>query len=422
MFLKNIIQRRIPGQLVIQLTDQCNARCPQCGMRVTEPFERSKLASEEVKRILDAAAQKGIQAVSFTGGEPLLMLDELTMLMDYAGGAGIKYIRTGTNGFVFGHPNSDRFEKKVNRIAEKLAATPLRNFWISIDSAIPSVHEDMRGFPGIIAGIEKALPILHSHGIYPSANLGVNRNILGDPIRRLKAQPLSEEGYLESFYLRFREAFRQFYRFILELGFTMSSTCYPMSIGDEATQELSAVYGATAENDVVHFDQKEKSLLFKVLIEIIPEFRKRLRIFSPLSSVYSLYRQYHDDPSFPYACRGGIDFFFINAKDGNTYPCGYRGKENLGTFSGMDHMGLDSGRGCTLCDWECFRDPSELFGPIMHGMKKPWSLFKKYRSAPDYFRLWTDDLRYFKACRFFDGRIPPDYFSMRRAVSTADST
>lgn len=26
---------RVPGQLFIQITNQCNARCPQCGMRKT---------------------------------------------------------------------------------------------------------------------------------------------------------------------------------------------------------------------------------------------------------------------------------------------------------------------------------------------------------------------------------------------------
>ncbi len=66
---------------------------------------------------------------------------------------------------------------RIRRLVEMLADTPLRNFWISLDSADPAVHERMRGFPGVVAGIEKALPIFHQHGIYPSANLGINRNM-----------------------------------------------------------------------------------------------------------------------------------------------------------------------------------------------------------------------------------------------------
>ena len=95
-FLK---RKKIPGQLVIQLTDICNAHCPQCGMRSTKKFQRTKLPLEDVKRIPDAAAQNGVKAVSFTGGEPFLFFDELCLLMKYAGQLGIEYIRTGTNGF-----------------------------------------------------------------------------------------------------------------------------------------------------------------------------------------------------------------------------------------------------------------------------------------------------------------------------------
>ena len=39
----SLLRGRVPGQLVIQYTDACNARCPQCGMRTTERYLRSKL-------------------------------------------------------------------------------------------------------------------------------------------------------------------------------------------------------------------------------------------------------------------------------------------------------------------------------------------------------------------------------------------
>ena len=73
--LKPILKGRIPGQLIIQYTDFCNATCPQCGMRKTESYERSKLDEDEIKRIIDAAADKNIQSLSFTGGEPFIFKD-----------------------------------------------------------------------------------------------------------------------------------------------------------------------------------------------------------------------------------------------------------------------------------------------------------------------------------------------------------
>ena len=107
--LIDLSRKKAPEQLVIQFTDKCNALCPQCGMRVTEKFRRSTLSADVVKRIIDAAAQRGVRVVSFTGGEPLLFLKDLVMFIKYAGEAGIDFIRTGTNGFMFANPRSPHF-------------------------------------------------------------------------------------------------------------------------------------------------------------------------------------------------------------------------------------------------------------------------------------------------------------------------
>ncbi len=71
-------------------------------------------------------------------------------------------------------------DSRIERIAQALADTPIRNFWISIDSAVPKVHEAMRGLPGVIEGIARVLPIFHGCEIYPSANPGINRNLAGE--------------------------------------------------------------------------------------------------------------------------------------------------------------------------------------------------------------------------------------------------
>jgi MoaA/NifB/PqqE/SkfB family radical SAM enzyme len=95
--LTPLLRNHLPGQIVIQYTDRCNAYCPQCGMRITEPFRRSTLDLDTAKRILDRAASNGVAAVSLTGGEPLLFLDQIAELIRYSREAGITYTRTGTN-------------------------------------------------------------------------------------------------------------------------------------------------------------------------------------------------------------------------------------------------------------------------------------------------------------------------------------
>jgi hypothetical protein len=190
-------------------------------MRRTEPFSRSTL-DDDAKRIIDVAAARGVKALSFTGGEPFLYLDQIIELTDHATAAGIPFVRTGTNGFLF--MNSDRpdFERRINAIAERLARTKLYTFWISLDSAVPKVHEAMRGLPGVVKGIEKALPIFHEHGIYPSANLGINRNVGG----------WSDSSFTspDMLYAHFWKSFRDFYRVVDIMGFTIVNACYPMSV------------------------------------------------------------------------------------------------------------------------------------------------------------------------------------------------
>jgi hypothetical protein len=415
--LLRLIKGRIPGQLVIQITDRCNAACPQCGMRATESFGRSKLSGDEIKRILDKAAQNGVQAISFTGGEPLLYLDELVGYIRHAGTAGIRYIRTGTNGFLFRDADNPRFASRVHQVAETLANTPLRNFWISLDSAIPAVHESMRGLPGVVAGIEKALPIFHEYGIYPTANLGINRNIAGASRNPSSgySQEISETDLL-LFYKRFREAFRTYLQFVTDMGFTIVNACYPMSDHDERHADSpKAIYAASSRNPVVSFSTREKLQLFRAFQNMIPEFRPKIRLFTPRSALHALQRQYagNSGRAISYPCRGGIDFFFVSCKDAGTYPCGYRGSENLGKYPDFDPGQADPGEECYRCDWECFRDPSELLGPLLHGAATPFVLLKNYLEEPVHFRLWAEDLRYYRACGLFDGRKPPDYERLR---------
>lgn len=403
----------VPGQLIIQFTDHCNAKCPQCGMRKTSAFERSTLTGEHIVKSINAAVTNGFQAISFTGGEPLLFLDDLVGYIKYAGNAGLEYIRTGTNGFIFMGSEKSGFEDRIKRTAEKLADTRLRNFWISIDSSVPEIHESMRGFPGVIRGIEKALPIFHDFGIFPSANLGINRNLGGDKTPILKNGPEKANGsYYLDLYGDFLEGFGMFYNFVINMGFTMVNTCYPMSIDPDEEQDLNAVYAATSTDSIVSFTNAEKAVLFKSLLQAVDQFRSRIRIFSPETSLYSLYRDYETGAPLSYPCRGGIDFFFIDSRDGDAYPCGYRGGDNLGKFWDVNVKKLKGEPHCRKCDWECFRDPSELFAPFLMLTSSPIGLLKKIKNDSAYFRYWLDDLAYYRACDYFNGRKPMDIKKM----------
>jgi hypothetical protein len=380
---------RIPGQLIVQYTDRCNATCPQCGMRVGNDFTRTTLAEQRVAEMIRHAAQQGVAALSFTGGEPFLCLDEICRLATLAGDQQIRYIRTGTNGYLFRNAERADFADRMKALADKLAATPLRNIWVSIDSSDVTTHEQMRGLPGVIKGVEKALPIFAERGVYLSANLGINRYFAGRD---------KDREHLD--YPFFRGGFDRFYRFVADLGFTIANVCYPMH-GDNSSQ---AVYAATASDRVVYFSAEEKLNLFQALSDAIPAHREKIRIFTPRCSLHALLQQYRGHEELTTPCRGGRDYFFVDSRTGHSYPCGYRGEEDLGRFEEMPSQPCGAAQPCRRCDWECFRDPTELFSPLIDLRTAPGRLARRLWKDRDFYRLWREDLRYYRACDFFDGR------------------
>lgn len=392
-----------PRQVVLQLTDRCNARCAQCGMNVTAGGGRGDMDPDTAKRIIDRCAALGVAALSFTGGEPFLTGPLLFELLDYAGRAGIDYLRTGTNGWQFARPDRSGFTDRVTRLAEGLAATRLRNFWISLDSADAATHEANRGHDGMVAGLAPALPVFHAHGLFPTANLALNRH-MGGP------EPLSGDG--GNLYEAACAALSQFFETAIALGFTMANCCYPMSHAD-AARGAKAVYAATASEARVTFSDAEKLALFEAVRDTVPRYRSRLRIFTPLAAIHALTAQYGQPPRQARPCLGGSSFFYVD-RHGDCFPCGYRGNENLGPFWKLGEERWGAAPGCRACDWECFRDPSELLGPLGDLSSGPAGWRRLLGGDRGQLRLWLRDMRYFAACAHFDGRQSPDWPRLRR--------
>jgi MoaA/NifB/PqqE/SkfB family radical SAM enzyme len=379
-------------------------------MSTTNRYCRSVIDLDDAKRAIDHAAQGGVKSVSFTGGEPFLVMNELLELIRHAQGAGIPCIRTGTNGYFFCHNNESRLLDRVKRIAEVLAGTSLYTLWVSIDSSSPRTHESMRGLSGMISGIEKALPLFHEYGLYPAANLGINRNMGGEGEGVGSGLTLKDAITDACFYERCRSSLESYYRFIIDLGFTITNTCYPMSIAASGNTKLDPVYGAVSDDAIVNFTSAEKGQLYRALFEVIPCFRSSIRIFTPRASLCTLMAEQGDERSRSFGCRGGIDYYYIDCHTGNAYPCGYRGTESVGKFWNVDLKKNRARPYCRLCDWECFRDPSSLLGPIL----EPGMLVDFVLHDRAFLRIWSEDLNYYRACDFFNGRKPASAAKLAR--------
>lgn len=81
MKLKDSFDRSI-DYVRIGVTDRCNLRCFYCMPKEGIPYEPKAhlLSYEEITRILRVLAQLGFQKVRFTGGEPFLRKDFMTLL------------------------------------------------------------------------------------------------------------------------------------------------------------------------------------------------------------------------------------------------------------------------------------------------------------------------------------------------------
>jgi MoaA/NifB/PqqE/SkfB family radical SAM enzyme len=372
-------------------------------------MERHQLDAAQFKKLIDQCSRHGIDAVSLTGGEPFINIDEALRLLEYAGRRGIRYLRSGTNGYMFTPGRSCGDVGGVEQFARALAATGIRNFWISMDSADTETHEAMRGLPGVVEGIRNALPVFHAHGLYPAVNLGINRNISGPTIASLGvsgAVPGDERRFLEAF----KKGFANFLSKAIAMGFTMANVCYPMSSEQTGLSGEKPVYGAISDDSLVNFSPLELRLVFRALLEVIPDFRRMIRIFTPLSVLYALSRK-DKAPLFP--CLGGIRYFFVDSRDGHLYPCGFRGDQDLG--GDLDQAIRQAGKAkpfCKKCHWECFADPSQLFGMARYLVRHPIRAFLKKEFGAERFKdpimlkLWLLDIKYYVHNDFFDGRRP----------------
>lgn len=141
---------RIFSYLRVAVTERCNLRCVYCmpeeGVAL-QPAE-NVLTAEEIFRLLRATAALGVDKVRFTGGEPLVRHDLLTIVRGAAQTPGIERVALTTNGLA------------LARRAEELRDAGLTGVNISLDTLQAERFEKITRRPGlakVLAGLEQAV-------------------------------------------------------------------------------------------------------------------------------------------------------------------------------------------------------------------------------------------------------------------------
>jgi radical SAM protein with 4Fe4S-binding SPASM domain len=130
---KSASQRR--PIVVWNLTRTCNLKCVHCYTDSAAQKYPDELSTEQCKTVLDDLAAFKVPAVLFSGGEPLVRPDVFE-LAEYARSLKL-HVVLSTNGTLIDAEKARRFKE-----------LEFSYIGISLDSAIPAVHDEFRGCAG----------------------------------------------------------------------------------------------------------------------------------------------------------------------------------------------------------------------------------------------------------------------------------
>ncbi len=147
------------GYVIISTTYKCNAKCVMCDLHKFYS-KRPDLAGKEIDlpTVFDALKNSSvirtIKHIDLTGGEPFLRKDLKDFINNLFDLPNIDLITINTNGIL-----SNKIVDDVEGILKKLKKKQKFYLSISIDG-VGSLHDKIRGVPGIFSKIEKTITAL----------------------------------------------------------------------------------------------------------------------------------------------------------------------------------------------------------------------------------------------------------------------
>lgn len=136
----------------IAITDRCNLRCTYCMPEEGVDFQHKDkvLSSKEILRLVEVLAKIGVRKIRYTGGEPTIRKDIVSLVEGTAATAGVKSVHLTTNGLLF------------HRYANDLLKAGLTGVNISLDSMDPERFKRITrrdGVDTVLSNIKLALDL-----------------------------------------------------------------------------------------------------------------------------------------------------------------------------------------------------------------------------------------------------------------------
>jgi radical SAM protein with 4Fe4S-binding SPASM domain len=251
------------------ITLRCPLRCPHCYSDAGEDDVPDPLSTAEAYTVLDHIKNTGNPVVILSGGEPM-MREDIFEIARYGTDLGLR-MAMGTSGYLIDET-----------ITPLLKQSGIRNIAISIDSADPAIHDDIRGRPGSFTRAVNAISLCIRDGMQVQINMTV---ITPDPEALDRVITLGVERGVHNFQI-----------FI------------PVPVG-RSVQENHQRYGAY-EDLIRHMLGTHTNQGISLRPTCIPQFR---RIADEMGIT---------DPAWGRGCIAGISYCRIYA-NGDVTPCPY---------------------------------------------------------------------------------------------------
>lgn len=147
--------------LLLFITYRCNLRCLMCGVRANfdHPAPGPELTAEEYRELLRSAQRLGTHLMLISGGETLVRADDVLEIIRCGRACDIS-AHLCTNALLLDEP-----------LARALQAAGLRSVSVSLESATPDVHDQIRG-QGSFARAVEGIRLLRRAA--PRIKVGIN--------------------------------------------------------------------------------------------------------------------------------------------------------------------------------------------------------------------------------------------------------
>lgn len=150
-YFSHLVNRPLakPDYVGILVSKRCNLRCKMCDIYKHPTSPEDELSFNKIKEIIDDIAKWGVRTITLTGGEPFLRKD-FFKIAEYAMNK-VAHTAINTNLTL------------INReMAEKICNLPYHKFHleVSLDGAISTTHDSIRGIPGTFNKIMDAVRLI----------------------------------------------------------------------------------------------------------------------------------------------------------------------------------------------------------------------------------------------------------------------